>query len=108
MDISTVDITELFWPLIKCILTLDYDELKKTREFEEIFSYIDNDDTFLLSFGDSSFVFDNVNDLFYGMASYYEDKEMFHEAEILANVIKKMEFIVTMNDMTDMWSKVSF
>jgi len=33
---------------------------------------------------------------------------MFHEAEILANVIKKMEFIVNMNDISDMWSKVSF
>ena len=108
MDISTVDITELFWPLVKCILTLEYEELKKTREFEEILSYIDNEDMFLISFGDTTFTFDNVNDLFYGMASYYEDTEMLHEAQILSDVIKKIEFIVNMNDISDMWSKVSF
>ena len=108
MDISTVDITDLFWPLIKCILTLEYEELKKTREFEEILSYIDNEDTFLLAFGESTFMFDNVNDLFYGMAYYYKDKKMLHESEILASVIKKIEFIIAMNDISDMWSKVSF
>jgi len=93
MDISTVNITELFWPLIKCILTLDYDELKKTREFEEIFSYIDNDDTFLLSFGESTFIFDNVNDLFYGMASYYEDKICFMKLKYWQMSLKKWNLL---------------
>ena len=103
-SMNPIDITPLFWPLIRSILTLDYNDLRHTSEFREIIIYVDQDNQLMLSFGETTFVFNNISDMFYGMAAYYSDRDMDHEASLLENAIEKMCFFVEMNELSDMWT----
>ena len=104
-SMNPIDITPLFWPLVRSILTMEYNDLRQTSEFREIIFYVDQDNQLMIAFGECTFVFDNINDMFYGMAAYYTDRDMDHEASLLENAIEKMCFFLEMNELSSMWTE---
>ena len=100
---NTVDITPIFFDLIKNIVLLEYREIVKSDAFNELVTYVDEDSEFMLCLKNDTLYFEDINDLIYGSRRYFELHEMKEEFWWLDQAIRKIETSVTMGELSSLF-----
>ena len=97
---NTVDITPIFFDLVKNIVLWDYPEIVKCDAFNELVTYVDEESEFMLLLKNDTLYFEDINDLIYGSRRYFELHEMKEEFWWLDQAIRKIESFVMMGEMS--------
>lgn len=105
---NTVDITPIFFDLIKNIVLLEYHEVIKCDAFKELSTYIDDQSDFMLCLKNDTLYFQDTNDLIYGSRRYFELHEMKEEFWWMDQAIHRIESYVTMRDMSSLFEGFKF
>jgi hypothetical protein len=100
---NTVDITPIFFDLIKNIVLLEYREIVKSDAFNELVTYVDEESEFMLSLKNDTLYFEDINDLIYGSRRYFELHEMKEEFWWLDQAIRKIEKSVAMGELSSLF-----
>jgi hemerythrin-like domain-containing protein len=100
---NTVDITPIFFDLIKNIVLLEYREIVKCDTFNELVTYVDEESEFMLSLKNDTLYFEDINDLIYGSRRYFELHEMKEEFWWLDQAIRKIETSVAMGELSSLF-----
>jgi hypothetical protein len=100
---NTVDITPIFFDLIKNIVLLEYREIVKSDAFNELVTYVDEESEFMLSLKNDTLYFEDINDLIYGSRRYFELHEMKEEFWWLDQAIRKIETSVAMGELSSLF-----
>ena len=100
---NTVDITPIFFDLIKNIVLLEYREIVKSDDFNELVTYVDEESEFMLSLKNDTLYFEDINDLIYGSRRYFELHEMKEEFWWLDQAIRKIETSVAMGELSSLF-----
>jgi len=110
MDISTVDITPIFFQLVHSIATMDKSDLVFTTEYQQMMETVNNEDHYLLYINDNeweekqTFYFENVSDLFYGMSSYFDQIPQHPFYPVIMQAMSRMEFHIEMDDVSSIFT----
>lgn len=100
---NTVDITPIFFDLIKNIVLLEYREIVKSDAFNELVTYVDEESEFMLSLKNDTLYFEDINDLMYGSRRYFELHEMREEFWWLDQAIRKIETSVAVGELSSLF-----
>ena len=100
---NTVDITPIFFDLVKNIVLLDYPEIVKCDAFNELATYVEEQSDFMLSLKNDTLYFDDINDLIYGSRRYFELYDLKEEFWWMDQAIHKIESYVKMENMTSIF-----
>ena len=100
---NTVDITPIFFNLVKNIVLLDYPEIVKCDAFNELVTYVDEESEFMLLLKNDTLYFEDINDLIYGSRRYFELHEMTEEFWWLDQAIRKIEAFVAMGELSSLF-----
>ena len=100
---NTVDITPIFFDLIKNIVLLEYREIVKSDAFNELVTYVDEESEFMLSLKNDTLYFEDINDLMYGSRRYFELHEMREEFWWVDQAIRKIETSVAMGELSSLF-----
>lgn len=100
---NTVDITPIFFDLIKNIVLLDYHEIVNSDAFNELVTYVDEESEFMLNLKNDTLYFEDINDLIYGSRRYFELHEMTEEFWWLDQAIRKIEAFVAMGELSSLF-----
>jgi len=100
---NTVDITPIFFDLIKNIVLLEYREIVKSDAFNELVTYVDEESEFMLSLKNDTLYFEDINDLMYGSRRYFELHEMREEFWWMDQAIRKIETSVAMGELSSLF-----
>ena len=103
------DITSFFWDFVNSILTYEHQYLKETLMYKNILYCIDNQYSFSIKVDNQLLEFEAIDDLFYGLLEYYQNRQMEQQVMILESVIEKMVFFVEteekIDDMNDLFTE---
>jgi hypothetical protein len=100
---NTVDITPIFFDLIKNIVLLEYREIVKSDAFNELVTYVDEESEFMLSLKNDTLYFEDINDLMYGSRRYFELHEMREEFWWMDQAIRKIETSVAVGELSSLF-----
>lgn len=100
---NTVDITPIFFDLIKNIVLLEYREIVKSDAFNELVTYVDEESEFMLSLKNDTLYFEDINDLMYGSRRYFELHEMREEFWWLDQAIRKIRTSVAVGELSSLF-----
>jgi hypothetical protein len=106
MSISLVDISEIFWTIAVNIATLEYKQLRETPTFNELISYIENEDQFTITIDNTVLQFEDANELFYGVLEFCNVFNL-QQAYLMRVVIEKIETYVKMDEIHDLFGSFS-
>lgn len=104
---NTVDITPIFFDLVKNIVLLEYADIVKCDVFNELAVYIADQSEFMLHLKNDTLYFNDINDLIYGSRRYFELHEMKEEMWWMEQAVTKIESYVEMTEMTSMFASVN-
>ncbi len=104
---DTMDVTNIFWPLVEAIIVLPTDDLMRTRYFRIICELVDSEQSFSLKMFDYELVHEDVNGLFYGTRDFLEKTTHTHELALINAAILKLESILAIQETCKTLSKLS-
>ena len=94
-----VNVTYIFWEFVKIVNNLTYKEIQETDIFNQIITFIENDEDYMIEVNGEFLYYDTISDLFYGVYSILGNEE-------LKKAIEKMETFVEIDNMTDLFMKL--
>lgn len=106
-----IDVTPIFFPLIRDITTLTYDELKKTTAFIEMTRYVDiphpQQYTLIIS-NKYTLFFDNANEIFYQTLRFLQNYSKYSDEydgllQTLERAMSIMESFVETDELASMF-----
>ncbi len=106
MDQYVIDVTPFFWPLVRDIALLEYDQLKLTPHFQTIQECIQENYSYSLRLNGNSFIYTDLNDLFFVTLIYCrQNYQTMSELLFLEKAVERMKMYVKTDELADMLEK---
>ena len=96
-----IDITPVFFNFVHNISFMEYNDLVKTKIFNDFIFYVNNEMNFILYIENKRIYFEDINSLFYGTLEYCTQYGI--PTDLLKIAIKKMELVVEIDNLSDIF-----